>query len=207
MNRLKEKIAAQLFVIYLRYLIGGAFVFAGIIKIKGGRFTTISGENEPINSAWHMFETLYASGLWWKFLGLGQLIAGLLLMTQRYAKLGALMFFPVIANVFVITISYDFRGTPYITGLLLLANIFLILWDWDELKILFNRTPVINNRTGFENDRVWEYTGGALFLFTAVYRYSITGYNIFFWSAGCAVIGIIGFIWGMTRRKNYRMTD
>ena len=72
----------------------------------------MGGADEPIDSAWHMFETLYRSGLWWKFLGLGQIIAGLLLMTQRFSKLGALMFLPIIANVFVITVSYDFRGTP-----------------------------------------------------------------------------------------------
>lgn len=64
-------------------------------------------------------------------------------MTQRYAKLGALMFLPIIANIFVITVSYNFTGTYYITGLMLLANILLVLWDWDELKILINLTPVL----------------------------------------------------------------
>jgi hypothetical protein len=204
MKKLKDNIVVQLFVIYLRYLIGGAFVFASVVKIMGGRFTTLSGTDEPINSAWHMFETLYASGLWWKFLGLGQLIAGFLLMTQRYAKLGALMFFPIAANVFVITISYDFRGTPYITGLLVLANIFLILWNWDELKILVNKTPVMDRKNRFENDRVWEYTGLAIFLFTAGYRYIISGYSIMFWGAGCAVLCLAGLVIGLTRLKNYR---
>ncbi len=204
MKKLKDNIAVQLFVIYLRYLIGGAFVFASVVKIMGGRFTTLGGADEPINSAWHMFETLYRSGLWWKFLGLGQLIAGFLLMTQRYAKLGALMFFPIAANVFVITISYDFRGTPYITGLLVLANIFLILWNWDELKILVNQTPVMDSKNRFENDRVWEYTGLAIFLFTAGYRFIISSYNIMFWGAGCVVLCLAGLVIGLARIKNYR---
>jgi hypothetical protein len=203
MKKLKERVTAQLFVIYLRYLIGGSFVFASIIKIKGGRFTTLSGENEPIGSAWHMFETLYQSGLWWKFLGTGQLIAGFLLMTQRFAKLGALMFFPIVANVFVITISYDFRGTPYITGLLVLANIFLILWDWDELKVLINKTPLMPEKKRIENDISWELTGTVLFMFTALYRYSVSGYNIFFWLTGCAIIGAAGLVFGLIRRKKY----
>lgn len=201
LHKLKTKIWLQLFVIYTRYLIGAAFVFASVVKIQGKRFTTIDGINEPINSAWHMFETLYQSGLWWKVMGLGQLIAGLLLMTQRYAKLGALMFLPIVANVFVITLSYDFRGTPIITGLMLIANILLVLWDWDELKVLVNKTPVIPQPNRFENMRIWEITGLALFLFTAIYRAGVTGYNIFLWVIVCLAIGIIGLIIGLYKYK------
>jgi hypothetical protein len=201
LKKLKSKILPQLLIIYTRYLIGAAFVFASVVKIQGKRFTTIDGINEPINSAWHMFETLYQSGLWWKFLGLGQIIAGLLLMTQRYAKLGALMFLPVIANVFVITLSYDFRGTPLITGLMLIANIILVLWDWDELKVLINKTPIMPQQNRFENMRIWEITGLALFLFTAIYRAGVTGYNIFLWVIVCLVIGIIGLIIGLYKYK------
>lgn len=205
MNSLRNKILPQLFIIYTRYLIGAAFVFASVVKLQGQRFTTMDGINEPINSAWHMFEALYQSGLWWKFMGLGQIIAGLLLMTQRYAKLGALMFLPIIANVFIFTLSYDFRGTPIITGLMLVANIMLVLWDWDELKILVNKTPVIHTPNRFENLRVWEVTGLALFLFTVIYKTSVTGYNILIWVGVCAAIGLAGLVYGLykyNRKQN-----
>ncbi|MBN8583569.1 MAG: hypothetical protein J0M37_00630 [Ignavibacteria bacterium] len=201
MHNLKSKLLPQLFIIYTRYLIGAAFVFASVVKIQGKRFTTIDGINEPINSAWHMFETLYQSGLWWKVMGLGQLIAGLLLMTQRYAKLGALMFLPIIANIFVITLSYDFRGTPVITGLMLIANIMLVLWDWDELKILVNKAPVMQQPNRFENIRIWEITGLALFLFTAIYRAGVAGYNILPWAAVCFTIGLTGLLIGLYKYK------
>jgi len=201
LNKIKSNIFLQILIIYTRYLIGAAFVFAAIVKVKGGRFTTLDGINEPINSAWHMFETLYQSGLWWKFLGLGQIIAGFLLMTQRYAKLGALLFLPIISNVFVITISYDFRGTPVITGLMLLANIMLVLWDWDEVKILLNKIPVIEPKNRFENMRIWDITGLTLFLFTTVYRFSVTNYNIFFWIIICFVIGLTGLVLGLIQHR------
>jgi hypothetical protein len=207
MHKLKQNILLQLFVIYTRYLIGAAFVFASVVKLAGGRFTTISGENEPINSAWHMFETLYQSGLWWKFIGLGQLIAGFLLMTQRYAKLGALMFIPIISNVFIITISYDFKGTPYITGLMLLANIMLVVWDWDELKILINKTPVISNERRLENSMAWVVTGLVLFLFTVNYRLFINGYNIFTWISVCMLIALSGLVVGLLQYKKQKITD
>ena len=46
-------------------------------------------------------------------------MAGLLLLTQRCALLGALAYVSIMANILVITLSYDFGGTPIITGLLL----------------------------------------------------------------------------------------
>lgn len=201
MRSVKEKISAQLFIIYLRYLIGGAFVFAAIVKIKGERFTTYDGTDTPLNSPFHLFETLYQSGLYWKFLGIGQVVAGFLLMTQRYAKLGALMFLPIISNIFVITVSYDFKGTPVITGLMLLANVLLVLWDWDELKILFNLTPILENKNTWMKDKIWEITGLALFLFDASYRFFTTGYNIFLWFGICCLIALTGLMLGLKRKR------
>ncbi|HMS32914.1 MAG TPA: hypothetical protein PKC91_02405 [Ignavibacteria bacterium] len=203
MKTLKQKIIVQLFIIYLRYLIGGAFVFASIVKIKGERFTTIDGSDSPMNSPFHLLETLFQSGLYWKFLGAGQAVAGFLLMTQRYAKLGALMFLPIIANIFVITVSYNFTGTYYITGLMLLANILLVLWDWNELKILININPVLQNRNIWMNDKVWEITGLALFVFDAAYRFFTAGYNIFLWFGICCLIALTGLIIGLKRKSLY----
>ena len=200
MDKLKNNTLAQIFVIYTRYLIGSAFVFASIVKIMGERFTAVSGADSPINSAWHLFETLYASGLLWKFIGAGQLIAGFLLMTQRFAKLGALLFLPIISFVFVFTVTYDFRGTPIITGLMLLANIMLIAWDWDTLKVLVNKDPILQLSKRLEYSRVWEITGLVLFVFTAGYRWIIPGYNIFVWAGSCIVIGIAGLIIGLVRK-------
>ncbi|MGH1365862.1 MAG: hypothetical protein ACRBF0_20050 [Calditrichia bacterium] len=202
MRKLQNNLWAQLLIIYTRYLIGGAFLFASMIKIMGGRFTTDSGADAPINSAWHFFETLYQSGLYWQFIGMGQLVAAFFLMTQRYSKLGALMFLPIISNIFVVTISYDFRGTPIITGLMLLANLMLLLWEWDELKILFNKEPVLNQKSAFEMQRCWEVTGLLLFLFTVVFRSVVGSYNIFIWIGVSLLVGLAGLVWGLRGRKH-----
>ena len=141
LEKLKKSILIQLFIVYSRYLIGVSFVFAGIVKIKGERFTTDVNQikGSTFNTPGHLFETQYQSGLYWKFLGFGQLIAAFLLITQRFSKLGAVCFFPIILNIFFITASYDgFSGTHQITSLILLANITLLLWDWNELKTLVN---------------------------------------------------------------------
>jgi hypothetical protein len=201
MNRLKQNIWENIFIIYTRYLIGGAFVFASVIKIKAQRFTSESGAVEPINSAFHFFETMYQSGIYWQFIGLGQLMAGALLMTQRYAKLGALVNFPIIANIFVITISYDFNYTPVITGLILLANILLICWDWNELRILVNLPIISTKETSIEKNKIWEFIGLALFAFTFIYRLMVDRYDAIFWFSICCLIGAVGLFLGIKKER------
>jgi hypothetical protein len=115
----------QLAVIDTRYLVGGAFVFASLVKIKGHRFTQMEGTVAGHNPG-YFFEMMYQSGLYWQFIGWVQLGAGLLLLTQRYALPGELVYLSIIADIFVITVSCDFGGTPVITGLMLLAG---LLWS------------------------------------------------------------------------------
>lgn len=201
MDKLKEKLWAQLFVIYTRYLIGGAFVFSSLVKIEGKRFTKDSGADNPIDSAWHFFETMYASGLYWRFIGTAQLVAGLLLMTQRFSKLGALLNFPIILNIFIITLSYYFAYTPLITGLMLLANCLLILWEWNELKIIFNLKPLLSNHRRMEHDKFWTILGLVLFFFTVFCKLFMNFDNAAFWILSIPLIGLLSLIIGLIREK------
>ena len=200
MDRLKSLFLVQLFIIYTRYLIGGAFVFACIIKIKGKRFTTYSHEDAPLGSTMHFFEVLYQTGLYWQFIGWAQLLAGFFLMTQRYAKLGAVLNLPIILNVFVITISMEFGGTPVITGLMLLANVMLLIWHWGELKSLINLPYTPEPKDQEENKPLWAITGLLLFSFTAEYRLIIDFYNPFFWFGLGFLIGFGAFLIRLVQR-------
>lgn len=199
MNKLKQNIWVQLFIIYTRYLIGGAFVFASIVKIQGLRFTAESGASNPIDTGWHFFETMYQSGLYWKFIGIGQLLAGFLLMTQRYSKLGALLNLPIIANVFVITISYYFAFTPVITGLILFANLLLIWWEWDELKIIFNLPYRLSSKTKFETDIFWQVQGLLLFSIIVLLRLVMNQNNFMFFMLTLQIVGCVGLIIGIRK--------
>ena len=172
----------------------------------------MDGVAAPYNTPAHLFETLYQSGMYWKFLGWSQLVAAFFLMTQRYATIGAILFVPIIANIFVITVSYGFTGTPYITGLMLFANIMLLLWDADKLKILFNMSVIKTGNELYNKSRsnyIWEITGLALFIFTVSYRLiSLMGYNIFLWGGVCTLIGIAGLFFGikLDSKHHYDMT-
>jgi len=57
-DNLKKLVFFKLTAIYLRYLIGFAFVFASIVKIKGERFTTLPTDT-PVG---YFFEAMYQSG-------------------------------------------------------------------------------------------------------------------------------------------------
>ncbi|CAM1357426.1 hypothetical protein [Tenacibaculum halocynthiae] len=198
---MKNKTLPQIFIIYLRYLLGFAFVYASIVKIQGLRFTSESGALNPINSAWHFFETMYQSGIYWKFLGYGQLIAGFLLMTQRYAKLGVILFLPIILNIFVITISYDFKGTPIITGLILVATFILIAWDWNTLKILINKTPTFSTKPRLENDIIWSIIGGIFFFLTIISKLITSKNSFILIFLSFLTISLLGMIIGYRKQK------
>jgi hypothetical protein len=125
----------SLAVIWTRYLIGFAFIPSGLKKVLGLRFTSMPVSN-PVG---FFFEALYQSGIYWNFLGWTQVIAAFLLMTQRFATLGNAIFFPLVFNVFLITWSMQFKGTVYITALMLLASFCLLLWDLPKLALLIGK--------------------------------------------------------------------
>lgn len=199
-----RKKLATVFIIYTRYALGGALVFASIIKIKGKRFTTESGEKYPIDTAWHMFETFYQSGLFWEFIGWTQLLIGALLMTQKWSRLGSFLCFPLTLNIFVITLSYYFAYTPVITGLMVLANLLLILWEWPALKVLLNLTPQLKKPTALEAHPIWSITGILLFLFTVIYRSAVLRYDLLLWLSVCLMIGTAAFLTAVFKLSIFR---
>ncbi|MCJ8152307.1 DoxX family membrane protein [Chryseobacterium sp. SSA4.19] len=143
----------QWVIIHLRYLVGFAFIPSGLIKLMGERFTTIHADN-PVG---YFFEALYQSGAYWNFLGWAQVIAGILLITQRYATLGALMFFAILTNIWIITLSLSFSGTWIITSLMMIAVVILLIWDKHKLLPIINQKYVMNDFS--EPSRLWMNSG------------------------------------------------
>ena len=205
----KQKKWANIFVIYLRYLIGAAFVFSSIPKVLGERFMTNNGEDTPINTFPHLFETLYRSGIYWEFLGWGQILAALLLMTQLFATLGAVTFLPIMLNIFFISITYELGvGLPIIAGLMLSANVFLLVWDYNKLLVLLtpdshNDLKIENQYSEFFHNMFWAYLGVIIFVTTVVYVL-MYGRNPTAWFFICVTEGLVGLIY--MNRKYKRQT-
>ncbi len=193
----KQKTFLQVFTIYLRYLIGGAFVIAafGMGKVNGS-VNLMGSMGPPIQDLLpiqQFFRVMVESGLYWKFIGWTQIFTGALLMTQRFARLGALIFFGLILNIFIITLSFDFKGTPVITGLMLLATTYLLAWDVRALQFLV-RDDVQLVRTSLRvMDSTYWMWQGVLMLATIV-GLAVFSPNFFLESGIPFAEGLIGFV-------------
>ena len=134
LENLHQKIyGKKIFVLFTwttRVLLFLGFLPSGLKKLLGERFTLLGLEN-PVG---FFFEALYRTGFYWNFLGLMQLFVGILLLIPKTSLFGALIYLPIIINIFIIVVSMHFTGTPYIAGLMLVANLYLLFWDYKKLK-------------------------------------------------------------------------
>lgn len=151
--RVRRSALLERVVVATRCLFAMAFVPTGLVKAMGERFTQIDTVS-PIGA---FFEAMYATGGYWRFLGLAQVVAGLLMLMPRTATFAAVAFFPVALNIFVITVTLGFRGTPFITGPMLAGAAALLAWDWHRLRgIVTTAAPAPGSiRPGFEPGLPW----------------------------------------------------
>jgi len=140
----------QIFTAFTRILLFVGFTPPSIIKIVNKPFTVLPDSN-PVG---HYFNALYQTGFYYQFIGWAQLLAAVLLLFPRTAHLGALMFFPIIVNIAVLTTSVGFQGTWVITILMAFAAAYLVAWDYDRLKpILFAKRV---EKAGFmKHEFIW----------------------------------------------------
>jgi uncharacterized membrane protein YphA (DoxX/SURF4 family) len=121
----------RFFTVFCRVALALGFIPSGTVKILGERFTALSS-NYPLG---HYFDALYHTGYYYTFVGVAQLVIALLLLIPRTALLGAILYFPVILNICILAYATRFEGTR-ITTLMLLANLYLLCWDYDRLKYI-----------------------------------------------------------------------
>ena len=119
------------FSIFCRIALAFGFIPSGMVKVMGERFTGLPS-NHPLG---HYFDALYLTAYYYTFIGVCQLIAALLLLIPRTSLLGAILYFPIIVNICVLTYATRFEGTRIAT-LMLLANLFLLVWDYERLKYI-----------------------------------------------------------------------
>ena len=194
-EKLRENNFNHWFIIHLRYLLGVAFIPSGFTKLVGNRFTSISADH-PIG---YFFEALYQSGFYYNFIGFAQLLAGFLLMTQRFSTLGNLIYFGLTVNICIITISLSFKGTWIITSLMLFASIVLLIWDYQKLKPLFSYGSLQSVKLYIEPSVYWQIAG-------LVYFFSIISLSVFNFNTGSGlfVAGLIVVTFIVSNIMSYR---
>lgn len=118
------------FAVFCRIALAASFIPAGLVKVMGERFAAGLPSNNPLG---HYFDALHQTGYYYTFIGIAQIIIAILLLIPRTSLLGALMYFPIIVNICVLTYATRFEGTRLVT-MMVLASLFLLIWDFDRLK-------------------------------------------------------------------------
>ncbi len=108
--------------------LGLTFIISGIRKFPGTSFTQLPVD-DPVGA---YFNLMHELGFYWYFIGYFQVLAGILAFFNRTVVVSSLLMMPVTVNIFMISLALHMRGTPIITFAMLLGNIFLMLWHYEN---------------------------------------------------------------------------
>lgn len=125
------------FAVFNRIGLAVGFLSPGLVKIMGERFTSLSAKHPMGN----YLEALHRTGYYYTFIGIMQVTAAILLLIPRTATLGAIIYFPIILNICILSLAVRFEGSFISSPLMVLANLYLLCWDYDKLKFILPFTP------------------------------------------------------------------
>ena len=131
--RVKQNRWLRYFYVFNRIGLAAGFLPSGFVKINGERFTSLA-VNHPMGN---YLEALHRTGYYYTFIGILQVTAAILLLFRRTALLGALIYLPIILNICILTFAVRFEGSWLSSPLMVLANLYLLCWNYDKLKYIF----------------------------------------------------------------------
>ena len=134
------------FSVFIRIALAAGFIPSGIVKILGERFAGGLSVNHPMG---HFLEALHHTGYYYTFIGIVQIIAAILLLIPRTVTLGAVLYFPIILNICILSFALRFEGSLLSSPLMVLADLYLLCWNYDKLKFIlpFNHPSTFNTLT------------------------------------------------------------
>lgn len=122
-----------IFSILCRILLAYAFIVAGMVKILGERFASGLSEIHPMGA---YLEALHHTGYYYTFIGFAQVAAGVFLLIPGTVLLGALIYLPIILNIWILSFAVRFEGSFLTSPLMVLANLYILAWHYDKLKYI-----------------------------------------------------------------------
>jgi uncharacterized membrane protein YphA (DoxX/SURF4 family) len=145
-------------VVNLRILIGFAFIPAGLKKILGQPFTDADNTG-PFHDFLHAFQ---ATGGFYRAVGVLQVLAALLLITQRFAFAGALLVLPVLTAIVTFCWSTQVYPTATVATLMWLGTLALVAWDLHRWLPVITGRPVAPVIDAPLDHRLWQRCGAAV---------------------------------------------
>ncbi len=156
----------ELLLLLIRLFLGYIFFSAGICKLTGGNF------GQVIGPPW-LEEALskYGLGLFAQVVAISQVLCGMLLLSQRFSLLGAIMLVPMNIAILSVTVSMKWAGTPYVNTVFLFLNLLLLGMEHHKFRFLLQAnqacqiTPAATDRIG-QNLFSWLGMGFSLLTIT-----------------------------------------
>ena len=136
----------------LRWFLAVIFLWPGMEKLLGYPF--LRAADEP--GLLPFFTALHDVSLYWRFIGLGQVTAGLLLLSRRTALWGVLLCVPIYANIVAILLALPFDVASVIAGHVFLGlNLLLLVWYAPELAPIFRASSASRASIWFSLRHAW----------------------------------------------------
>lgn len=136
--------------IVLRYFLAFVLISYGMMKLFLNQFSYLSlfdlikpyGDSSPMALLWNFMEYSPTYSI---FSGLVELIAGLLLLFRNTTKLGALLGFGALLNVFILNMSFDVPVKLFSLHLVITAFLILLPFSSELLKFFILNKPIESN--------------------------------------------------------------
>ncbi|WP_394747270.1 DoxX family membrane protein [Spongiimicrobium salis] len=150
------------FILVSRFLLGFVFLSYGYGKLTDGQFGITPEElATPVQDlsffklSWYLFDQQPFKA----FVGISQLVCGLLLMVNRTALVGAFLFLPIVSTILIIDMTFMPKAMAYAFTWRLSFYIlldFLILWHYKDKMALIGNAVWNNVNTKFRFP-LWAY--------------------------------------------------
>jgi uncharacterized membrane protein YphA (DoxX/SURF4 family) len=147
----------KIIIIALNLFVGGFMIYGGIGKFKGETPSpdkiieqVKNGQevapNETVLVIKNYIFGMKQTGYFWPFLGIMELLAGFLLVSQVFAKIGAFVSFPLTINIFLFHLYLEPHevGELVLVTALLVANLHLLFAHYKDWKSLLYNKSILN---------------------------------------------------------------
>lgn len=168
-----------LFSIFCRITLAYAFIAAGIVKIIGERFASGLSIHHPMGA---YLEALHHTGYYYTFIGIAQVIAAILLIIPRTVTLGAILYFPIIVNIWLLSFALRFEGSFVTSFLMVLANLYILVWKYDRFRYIlpfrnYSTLKIIERPTKYNTKFPYLFFTGVMIIVGLTIGLSLFGYD------------------------------
>jgi hypothetical protein len=133
-------------------------------------------------------------GLYARFIAWSEAAIGLMLLSQLTSVLGSIMLVPLLVNILMVTISMNWKGTPWVIMIFLCMNLYLLAYYFDRWKSVICNVTIARDSVSKTPPILVPLLSMTLFLLAAAAHPLIGGFVFVF-----VLVGAGGLIWSELR--------